>query len=84
MNADGNIFASVQTVTQVPEDLLPCFSTLDAAREIGKSTTRVKEVARELDLLRIHTGTGRWLLSRRDINRLRDEFARRAAEDARR
>ncbi len=70
-------FPDSKTVAQPPDDLLPRFSTVDASRQLGKSVTRVKEVARELGLLRIRTGTGRWLLAHVDIERLRDEFCRR-------
>ena len=66
---------------------LPCSesprTTSDVAREVGKSTTRVKQLVREIHVPIMKTASGIWIWNAIAVEKLKQEIARREVENTR-
>ena len=58
-------------------------TTSDVAREVGKSTTTTKHIAREIHAPILKTASGIWIWNAKSVEKLKQEIARREIEDNR-
>jgi hypothetical protein len=70
-----------------PNNFAPCLSVSEAprtasdvARELGRSVTAVKQLAREVNAPICKTASGIWLFSPAAVEKLRAEIQRRETE----
>ena len=59
-------------------------TTSDVAREVGKSTTTTKHIAREIHVPILKTASGIWIWNSIAVEKLRYEIERRRVEALRR
>jgi hypothetical protein len=71
MNSPQTFSTPLQTVLETPR------TASDVARELGKSITTIKELARRIHAPVLRTGSGIWLFPPAAVEKLRAEIERR-------
>jgi len=78
MNSPQTFSTPLQTVLETPR------TASDVARELGKSITTIKALARQIHAPVLRTGSGIWLFPPAAVEKLRAEIHRREMESLRR